>query len=138
MKSYQRFYNTVGILAGTATLALAGRTSAATTGTSFLSKFAIGTSPSGNLNATSNTETTINGLVTLITNYVLAFGGFLAFLFLIWNGIRYITSNGDPKKAETARGGIINSIIGIVIIVAAYSIIKFGVGLGTTISTEVK
>lgn len=62
--------------------------------------------------------------------------GILAVLFLIWNGIQYIMSNGDPEKAKKARAGIINAVIGIIIIVAAYYIIFFAIGLGNNVTTS--
>lgn len=51
-----------------------------------------------------------------------------AIVFVIYGGINYIMSQGEPDKAKQARGTIINSLIGLVISVAAASIISFLVG----------
>ncbi len=54
--------------------------------------------------------------------------GAIALIYMIWNSIRYISSNGDPKKIQEARQGIIYSSLAIVIIVTAYFIINFIIG----------
>ena len=70
-----------------------------------------------------------------VISLILLITGVLAVLYLIWSGIQYITSSGNPEKTKLARAGIINAVIGIVIIVAAYFIIKFAVSIGNTVST---
>lgn len=66
----------------------------------------------------------IPSLVAKIATYVGIIGGALAFIFLLYSGIMYITANGNPDQAKKAQTGIINSIIGIVIIVFAYAIFR--------------
>lgn len=61
--------------------------------------------------------------------------GALAILFLIWNGIQYITSAGNPEKIKAARSGMINAVIGVMIIVAAYAIVRFAISIGNTVNT---
>ena len=61
----------------------------------------------------------------------------LAVIYLIYAGVQYITSGGSPDKAKAARAGIINAIIGIVVIVASYAIIRFGVSIGITVNDAV-
>jgi len=61
--------------------------------------------------------------------------GTLAVFCLIWAGIRYIISAGDPSHAKAARASIINIVIGIVVIVSAIAIIRFGVGIGQEVAT---
>lgn len=71
----------------------------------------------------SNTEgVTIPGLVTKIANIVGVVAGALAFIYLLYSGILYVTANGNPDQAKKAQSGILNAIIGIVIIVLAYAI----------------
>ena len=69
----------------------------------------------------------------LISNIVLI-AGFLAVLFLIFAGIKYITSAGNPERAKEARAGVINVVIGVIVIVATFYIVKFAISLGTTIT----
>jgi len=62
--------------------------------------------------------------------------GTLAVFFLIWGGISYITSAGDSAKAKAARATIVNVIIGVVVIVSAIAIIRFGVGIGQSLTNS--
>jgi hypothetical protein len=60
--------------------------------------------------------------------------GGVAILFLIYYGILYITSQGNPDKTKLARAGIINAIVGIIIITAAYGIIRLASSIGQGIN----
>jgi len=64
--------------------------------------------------------------------------GFIAVLFLVWGGIRYISSNGAPDKAKAALATVVNSIYGIIIIAAAYAIIRFALILAGGFNALVK
>ncbi len=71
-----------------------------------------------------------------VINIILFVAGAVAVIYLIWAGFRYITAGGDTKKADEARKGIINAIIGIIVIIAAYFIVRVAVSAGGTV-TEV-
>ncbi len=84
-----------------------------------------------------NTSTgDVNTIVTNVINLVVLVAGALAVIYLIYSGILYITAAGNPDQAKKGQQGVINAIIGIVIIVAAYFIINVAVNLGkSNIST---
>ena len=82
-------------------------------------------------------QPTATKLINLITTWVLAFAAVVAFIYLIISGINYITAGGDAEKATKARTGILNAIIGIIVIVLAFIIIRFAIGVGGTIKTGV-
>ena len=65
-----------------------------------------------------------NAAVTVI-NLLLLIAGILAVIYLIYCGILYITAGGDTGKADKGRTGIVNAIIGLVIISAAYLLVRF-------------
>ena len=44
---------------------------------------------------------------------------------IIYAGIQYITANGDTAKTKKATNTIIFSIVGLVIIIAAFTITNF-------------
>lgn len=69
--------------------------------------------------------TTFNGLLGTIISLVLIIAAIVAFFYLIISGFQYITSGGDPAKAQTARQGIINALIGILIIVVSYALLRY-------------
>lgn len=50
--------------------------------------------------------------------------------YLIWGGIKYITSGGDAKKAGEAKSSVINAFIGILIFISVYTLLSIGIGLG--------
>jgi threonine/homoserine/homoserine lactone efflux protein len=60
-------------------------------------------------------------------------GGALAVIYLIWAGIQYIQAGGDASKAKAARASIINAIIGIVVILSTYTIIRFAGSIANNI-----
>ena len=49
--------------------------------------------------------------------------GLIAVVFLIIGGFRYIMSAGDSEAAEAAKNTIVNSIIGLVVIILSYVIV---------------
>jgi TRAP-type C4-dicarboxylate transport system permease small subunit len=69
-------------------------------------------------------ETSISALILRVINIALAVAGLVAVLFLIIGGFRYITSAGNEETAEQAKKIITNSIIGIVIIILSFVIVR--------------
>jgi hypothetical protein len=61
----------------------------------------------------------ISGVVTIL----LIAATIIALFFLIFGGIRWVTSGGDKAKVESARNTIIAAIIGLVIAFLAYFIL---------------
>lgn len=68
--------------------------------------------------------TNISSIMTNALPIIFAIAGLVLFLFLIWGGFDYLTSMGDPKKAEEARGKITNALIGFIIIFVSYWIVQ--------------
>jgi len=58
----------------------------------------------------------------IIASMVIA--GLMVFFYLIMGGIQYITSGGDKAQAEAARDRITYALIGLVIVVGSFAIIK--------------
>lgn len=53
----------------------------------------------------------------------------IALFFLIWGGLKWITSGGDKAGVETARNQIIAAIIGLIIVFLAFFILNLVLGL---------
>lgn len=51
--------------------------------------------------------------------------GLAGVIYLIWAGIKYITAGGDPAKVEAAQKQIVSAIIGLAIVILAYTLIRF-------------
>lgn len=68
-----------------------------------------------------------------IVSGALMFAGAVALFMIVYAGIRYITSRGDPKAVEGARNTLTWAIIGLIIILVSFTIINFvGYFTGTT------
>mgnify|MGYP001593940068 CR=1 FL=1 len=70
---------------------------------------------------------TIQSLETLFVNLVkvvVALSGVALFVMLIVGGFTFLFSGGDNKQLEQARGTVTNAIIGLVVIVSAYLILR--------------
>lgn len=70
-------------------------------------------------------EQSIEALIGGIINVVLGFLGILILLYIIWAGWVYATSGGEKDKIEKAKKMISTSVIGAIIIVAAYAIASY-------------
>ena len=64
-----------------------------------------------------------------IVNVLLWFVGVLSVIMLIVGGLKYVLSAGDPKGVAAAKSTIIYAIIGLVVAVLAYAIVKFVIGI---------
>lgn len=84
---------------------------------------------------------TIGSLEGLFVNFVktiISLSAVALFLMFIVGGFSFMFSGGDQKKLEQARGTLTNAIIGLVVIVSAYLILRIiGTFTGTldTITT---
>ncbi len=62
-------------------------------------------------------------LLTNFLKWILSVAGALALLMLITGGVFYITSSGNDQRVETAKKMITWTLMGLVLILASYSII---------------
>ncbi|BCX14432.1 MAG: hypothetical protein KatS3mg088_115 [Patescibacteria group bacterium] len=60
----------------------------------------------------------------IVTKYLFTIAGILLLLYFIFGGFQYLTSAGDPKKAQEAQNKITQALIGFVIIFASYWIVQ--------------
>lgn len=69
----------------------------------------------------------INNIVVIIRaiiRFILVVAFVLAFIMLLIGGIRWITAGGDEKGVAGARNMITAALIGLVIVLVAYAIIR--------------
>jgi len=69
-------------------------------------------------------DTNITDLLLRIINIMLAVAGLVAVVFLIIGGFRYITAGGNEEASEAGKKTIINAIIGIVVIILSFVIVR--------------
>lgn len=76
-------------------------------------------------------EIPAGGLATIISvgvnivNLLVVLAIILAFFFLIWGGIKWITSAGDKQGLANARGTITYALIGLVLAFLSFAILTF-------------
>jgi len=63
-------------------------------------------------------------VVRTIIRFILVIAFVAAFIMLLIGGIRWITAGGDEKGVASARNMITAALIGLVIVLVAYAIIK--------------
>ena len=66
-----------------------------------------------------------NGVLLKVSAIIALIAGVAAVIVILISGLGFITSGGDPAKAQKARGALIGALVGLVIIVLAESIIGF-------------
>ena len=75
----------------------------------------------GNLPTPEANEAAVTKIITFINGLV----GAIALLVLVVNGLRYITSGGDPQAAANAKKGVIFALVGIAVVIFAQAIVAF-------------
>lgn len=64
------------------------------------------------------------GVIVEIINIILWIVGLLAVLFVVIGGVRYITAHGNEEQAEDAKKTITQAVVGIIIVVLSFVIIR--------------
>ena len=71
-----------------------------------------------------------NAIATTL-NIVFAMAASIAVLMVVIGGFRYIVAGGDPNATASAKNQILYAIVGLIVVMAAYSIVAFVVkGVG--------
>lgn len=60
-----------------------------------------------------------------VLNIVFGVSASIALLMIVISGFRYIVANGDPNSVSSAKRGILYAVIGLIVVLAAYSIVTF-------------
>ncbi len=60
-----------------------------------------------------------------VINGFLYFAGTVAMFFIVFAGIKYLLSGGDPKQVEGAKKTLTYAIIGLIVVLSAFFIINF-------------
>lgn len=60
-----------------------------------------------------------------VANWILGITGSLALAFFIYGGVMFLISAGSPEMVTKAKQIIIGAVIGLVIVFASYTIIRF-------------
>lgn len=76
----------------------------------------------------------LGGLVSRVVNtFLIPLAGVILFIVLLWGGYSFIVSRGDPEKIKSAKAKITTGLIGFLLLVISYLIVRllsriFGLG----------
>lgn len=63
-------------------------------------------------------------LVKYLFNFLIVIGGLAAFFKIIYGGIKWMTSAGNPTATKDARDHISSALLGLLLILASYLLLK--------------
>lgn len=69
-----------------------------------------------------------NALVQNIFNGILGIAGAVAIIFIVLGGLKYASSQGDPKSTAQGKEMIIYSLVGIVVITLSFALVQVVLG----------
>jgi len=84
----------------------------------------IGASSSGGV-CDNGSRLTINDVLKTVVNILSAVSGVIAVIMLVVAGFKYITSEGDSGKVNSAKQTLTYALVGVVIVALSQSIVKF-------------
>jgi len=82
-----------------------------------------------------NQGTDIKSTLSNILTYILGFLSIIAIAFAIYGGFQILTAGGDDDKVKKGKTTLINALIGIFVIMVAWSIVGWLLTWGETIVT---
>lgn len=67
----------------------------------------------------------LKGSIEIVTNVLLFIIGAVAVIMIIIGGVKYVISNGDSAQVTSAKNTILYAVIGLIVALLAYAIVKF-------------
>lgn len=71
----------------------------------------------------------LGDLISRILSFIIPLSGIVLLFVLIWGGYDYMMSQGNPEKVKTAQAKITTGIIGFVLLIASYLIVRLIAGI---------
>jgi hypothetical protein len=72
-----------------------------------------------------SSTSSVSSIAAIIIETLLGLLGIIFVVLMIYAGVQWMTAEGNEEKVEKAKGTIVRAIIGLAIIIAAYSITYF-------------
>lgn len=73
----------------------------------------------------SATTNDLNAVIKLVVNILLFIIGALSVIMIVFGGIKYTVSNGNPDQIKNAKNTIMYAVVGLVVAILAYAIVNF-------------
>src|SRR4030042_3664000 len=64
------------------------------------------------------------GVAAWVYYFILMISGISAFIMIVWGGVVWLTSAGDPFRLSDAKDRIKNAVLGLIIVLASYLIFQ--------------
>lgn len=71
----------------------------------------------------------VGKIAMTVVEFLIKVSGYIAVGFIVWGGIKYLKSQGDPGETTQARQIITNALMGLVLCMLGVAIIQFIVGI---------
>ena len=76
----------------------------------------------------------LGNIITAIIPYIFAASGLIILVYFVIGGLEFLTSGGDPKKTESAKGKLTGAIVGFVIIFVSFWLVQI---IGRVLNIEI-
>jgi hypothetical protein len=73
---------------------------------------------------TGGLNTTGTSFIQLILNFIFLGAAFIAVIMIIFSGIQWVTSQGEPGKMAAARSRLMYAVIGLVVVGLSFLIVR--------------
>lgn len=70
----------------------------------------------------------VGNLISFGIQMILFVGGIATLIYLLWGAFDWINSSGEKEKLSKAQNKMTNAVIGLILIVAAFTIFSFVMG----------
>lgn len=84
----------------------------------------LGEAAAGNF----NTDRKIRDYIAILIKGALSLLGAIFIVLIVLAGFKWMTSAGNSSKIDEAKSTIVNSVIGLAVVLAAYAIVTFVLG----------
>jgi formate hydrogenlyase subunit 3/multisubunit Na+/H+ antiporter MnhD subunit len=71
-----------------------------------------------------NEDQQLEQIVVWVYTLIVTISGFAAFLMITWGGIKWMTSSGDPSKTSDAQDKIKKALLGLLLVLASFLILR--------------
>ena len=85
----------------------------------------LGINYAANLGLQEATEKDPRDFIVNIIKYFITFLGIIAVVMVMYSGFLWMTSDGDPEKVNNAKRTLINSVVGLIVILFSFAIVTF-------------
>lgn len=63
-------------------------------------------------------------ILNIIANFLISIAGTLFFFMFLWGGLKYVSAGGDVGNTKLAWQTISNAVIGLIVVISSYGIIR--------------